>query len=302
MSDLNKKLKEINKQRKKKISIYIKIAIILFIICSSVLIVLSFLYSFYLLILMFLILLVLFFINTGTFIFSIFKFEQPYSETKIKYKKSIVPSVLKEIFDDVEYIPENGIKEKVLIDTEMINTGDSYDSEDYVKGKYKNINFEFSDVFMYEDIKDKAGNKKRETIFSGQWIIFDFNKKFKSKLLVSTNNFPVFSQLSNIKFEDIDFNNNFIVQAKDEKEAFKILTPIFIENLKKLKNDLGIYFTLYFVDSKLHIALYNYVDLFEFNQYSDIDIKKEKEKIKKDLNIITEFIDVLEQDNNIFKN
>ena len=306
MKNSNKRIKKedqkIKQEVAKKIDKYIKVVTILFMICSLVLIILSFLYNFYLLILLFIILLILFFINTGDFIFSIFRFNQSFQEDNIKYKKSIVPSILKEIFDDVEYIPEKGIEEKVLINTEMIDTGDFYDSEDYVKGKYKNINFEFSDVFIYEDVKNKDGKKKRETTFSGQWMIFDFNKKFKSKLLVSTNNFPVFSQLSNVQFEDVDFNNNFIVQAKDEEDAFYILNQTFIENLKKLKNDLGIYFTLYFVDSKLHMALYNYIDLFEFNLYDEVDIKKEKEKIKKDLKVITDFIDILELDNDIFKN
>ena len=293
-----KQLKSIVKEKNKCQNM----SIIFFILCLIIVIILSCLYSFYLLMFLPLALVITYFINDAWFIFNIFKSNKSLQEDKIKYKKNIVPSVLEELFENVEYIPDKGIDEKTLIDTEMINTGDSYDSEDYVKGKYKNINFEFSDVFMYEDIKDKNGNKKRETIFAGQWIIFDFKKKFKSKLLVSTNNFPVFNKLSNVQFEDTDFSNNFIVQAKNEKDAFRILKPDFIENLKKLKRNLGNYFTLYFVENKLHIALYNYIDFFEPNLYSDIDVKEEKEKIKKDLKTITDFIDVLELDNDIFKN
>lgn len=302
MNDLKQKIEKINKARNKTLNINTKVSIIFLIISSVTIIFLAIMYGLYLLFFLIPVLAIVLIINTASFIFNAVKYIEPMDEVRNEYKENIVFNVLKEFFEDITYIPEKGIEEKVLRDTQMVYTGDRYYSNDYVKGKYKDISFEFSDILMEDEKRDKDGKEEIETIFGGQWMIFDFNKSFKSKLTISANDFPIFSKLSNIKFEDPDFNDNFIVQAKDEEEAFYILTPNFMEKLKKLKNDLGSYFSLYFVDNKLHIALYNYKDFFELDLYNDVDIEKEKEKIREEIKSIINFIDVLELDNNIFKN
>ena len=83
---------------------------------------------------------------------------------------------MKSIFGDISFDLNKGLPYKVLADTKMIYMGDRYSSNDYFKGKYKNIAFEMSDVEIEEEHTDSEGHTSYTTIFKGQWYIFEFNK------------------------------------------------------------------------------------------------------------------------------
>lgn len=51
----------------------------------------------------------------------------------------------------------------------------------------------------------------------------------------------------------------------------------------------------------MHIGLHNKKDLFEPNVYKRINLEEEKQKILIDVKIITEFVDTLDLDNDLFK-
>ena len=115
----------------------------------------------------------------------------------------------------------------------MLDTGDRFNSNDYISGTYKNIKFEQSDICIEEkhEERDSDGNKKEvwDTIFEGRVMVFDFNKKFKSTMQVSTSYFsatslPSNKQFYNVKMEDIEFNKLFTIYAENEHDAFYILT------------------------------------------------------------------------------
>ena len=90
--------------------------------------------------------------------------------------------------------------------------------------------------------------------------------------------------------------------ADHEEDAFYLLTPNYMEKIKKLKEKLNAAFALCFIDNKLYIGLNNYKNLFEPNLKKKIDIDLEEKMIVEEIKIITNFIDDLELDNNLFKN
>lgn len=84
---------------------------------------------------------------------------------------------------------EKGISYEQIASTQMMNMGDRFYSNDYFKAKYKNINFESSDVHIQEEHTDSDGDTTYVTIFRAQWFVFDFNKPFKANTQVCAKNF-----------------------------------------------------------------------------------------------------------------
>ena len=298
MNDTEKEIEDLRVSTNKKIKKYNRISLIICGLSTVVIILLALLINLYLLFLLYgvFVMIIIFSIIT------ISKTSKTMNKFSEVYKEKIVNNVFKKIFEDVEYIPEKGIDEKTLEDTGMIYTGDRYYSNDYVKGKYKNINFEFSDIHMSERHEDNDGDTTYVTIFSGQWMIFDFNKPFKSKISIASKYFGIVRNRRNVELEDIDFNKNFSVWAEKEEDAFYVLTPNYMEKIKKIQKSIEGTFALCFVDNKLYIGLNNCKNLFEPNLKKKIDIKKEEEKIMGEIQIITGFISDLELNNDLFKN
>ena len=226
---------------------------------------------------------------------------------KKKFKEVFVLSSLKKVFDIISYDIDKGLDMNVIKNAELISLGDRYSSNDYIKGKYKNINFEQSDIHIEEkeEVEDNDGNKTIEwhTIFLGRWMIFDFNKKFKYNVHVYRKNYISYfsGNYKKVSLDDEDFNKNFSVFAENEHDAFYILTPHFMEKIKKVVNDLNCDVSFGFIDNKLHVAIDNYIDSFEYNILKKINEEEIINDIMHDIKIIIDFIDELDLDNDLFK-
>lgn len=227
-----------------------------------------------------------------------------------EFKNVFVLKSLKNVFEDINYIPEKGFSEEFIDKIGIIDTGDSYYSNDYISGKYKNISFEQSDVHIEERREEENSDGEMEeewvTTFMGRLMIFDFNKNFKANIqvinwLFSANTLPWGKKFSKVRMEDTEFNNLFTVFAESEHEAFYILTPHFMEKIKELTSKLKCGIMLGFVDNKLHIAVDNYKDSFEYSAYKPINEQEIEENITKDIKLITDFVDELNLDNDLFK-
>lgn len=220
-----------------------------------------------------------------------------------EYKKVFVHSTLEKVFDNLNYYPNKGLSESVISLTGAMSTGDRFTSNDYISGTYKNVKFEQSDIHIEEKHKetDDEGNVRVSwvTIFLGRWMIFDFNKRFKANIQVHSGNLP-FINSSKIKFEDEEFNKMFSVFANNEHDAFYVLTPQMLEKIKKIKQSLNCGLIFCFQDSKLNIAINNYNDSFECDVFKEINEEEIENNIIKDIKLITDFINELNLDNNLF--
>lgn len=227
------------------------------------------------------------------------------------YKHYFVRKSLETVFTDLFYSPNQGIPRSVISNTEMMNTGDIFSSNDYIQGKYKGILFRQSDVDIQEESTDSEGNTTYYTIFRGRWMIFDFNKPFKANIQVAQKGFGANKlqyhrkkeeKYKKVKMEFEDFNKRFRVYAQSELEAFYILTPHIMEKIIKLDEDNKGKLLLCFVNNELHVGVNDGKDSFEYNNYfKQIDEQKELEKTSKDIKLITMFIDELSLDNDLFR-
>lgn len=227
-----------------------------------------------------------------------------------EYKNIYVLNFLKQNFENIIYKPEEGISKKEIKKYNTLNLGDKFTSNDYICGTYKNVKFEQSDIHIQEkyEEEDKDGNKiiTWETTFEGRYMIFDFNKNFKSNVQVISNDFikrslPHIKNNKKVKLEDIEFNKMFKIYSEIEHDAFYILTPHFMEKIKKLYKELDAPIKLTFMENKLHVAVNNGEDSFEYNVLNPINEEEIEQDIIKDIKLITDFVNELNLDNDLFK-
>ncbi len=226
-----------------------------------------------------------------------------------EFKSIFVLNSLHCFFENIDYKSEEGFSKKYIMENVgMLNTGDNFYSNDYISGTYKGIKFEQSDIHIEEKHEEEDdGNKKDvwETIFMGRLMVFDFNKSFKANIQVASHHFrantlPWKKKFSNVKMEDVEFNKQFSVYAENEHEAFYILTPHFMAKIKDIIKKLNCDIMFGFVDSRLYIAIDNHDDSFEYNVFKPINEQEIEEDIVKDIKVITNFVDELNLDNNLF--
>lgn len=233
------------------------------------------------------------------------------------YKEYFVLEILRQYFNNLIYKANAGISKKAIADTGAIYMGERFSSNDYISGKYKDVDFKQSDIHLEKQrhlyLSGKEENIKityYTTLFKGRWMIFDFNKNFKANVCIYEDGFSnrrinsLFSsgKYKKVNLESSEFNSNFNVYAVDEEEAFYIITPHLMEKISKLNEACSGKLILCFTNNKLHVGLDNRFDSFEAPSYFKIFNEKEAIKsINKDAMLITMIIDELGLDVDLFK-
>ena len=233
--------------------------------------------------------------------------EKVKSEYKNTFMKSLLPIAVKNILTDVQVDVNNGIPSYVIQETHSMSTGDRYHSSNFVSGKYKDIKVMMSDVHIQDEHEDSEGHTSYVTIFLGQWMIFDFNKNFKSNVQIWEK--KVFggisrswkSSLKKVELEDIEFNKKFKVLSENELDAFYIITPKLMERVKAVEAAINGTIMLVFYNNQLHFAVYNNKTTFNVNIHKTINFEEFARESLKDLDAIIKFVDILELDNDLFK-
>lgn len=236
------------------------------------------------------------------------------NNSKLEYlykniKKELVQQALEKYFTNITYNPNKGLAASFIQKEGMLSTRDIYTSNDCITGTYKNINFCQSDLQIQEEReeKDDEGNVKTYyvTVFDGRWLVFDFNKEFKSNLIVESGHFSNIisdEDYEVIQTESKDFNNNFEIYAQDAHEVFYILTPSFMEKITNIKSKLKCAEVRFlFHNNKLHIGINNYDDAFEFDELEKINEQEIEANMENDIRLIMDLIDELDLTNDLFK-
>jgi len=107
-----------------------------------------------------------------------------YSKFRTIIKHDLIVTLLKESFTDVTYDPHAHIPISTIMETGMVKRPDRYNGEDYIRGNYKGITFEVSDIDLKERVetRDSKGNVhvSYQTYFKGRWYIYHFERQFKA--------------------------------------------------------------------------------------------------------------------------
>ena len=232
------------------------------------------------------------------------------------FKQSVVLDSLSAVFTDLTFEPALGISREEIRETEMMQTGDRFSSNDLISGQYNGVSFRQSDVHIENESTDSEGHTSYTTIFRGRWMVFDFNKTFVSDLQVVGRHFGANKRKGNgffglfaskekkmekIELENEAFNKQFTVYAHDTTEAFYLLTPHMMEAMLRLREGIGSPIMLLFFRGQLHVAVNNGKDAFEPSLFRAYDPAREAEAVLADTRVITSFVDEMRLDNDMFK-
>ena len=255
---------------------------------------------------------IVFFITTFITIISSFSNRKVFREYRHAYKGYFVEQNLKAIFNDSFYSHEMGLSAAPLNLTGIINTGDRFTSNDFTKGKYKNVTFCQADVHIETEYTDSDGDTHYTTIFKGRFMIFEFPKQFKFRLALVGRHFRAFykpgtnrangRKMEKLSTESNEFNSAFRIYAEDGFEAYYILDPAFMVKLLDIDAHHKGNTIFCFNNNLLIIGINDGKDSFEPPKpYKPIDEAAENAKVSSDIKMITDLVDQLSLSRKCFK-
>ncbi|MBU1145873.1 MAG: DUF3137 domain-containing protein [Firmicutes bacterium] len=223
-----------------------------------------------------------------------------FKKLSLEYKRIYISKMVQEIYPGSTYRPEIGFEKEEVYHSRILRKADKYFSEDLLEATYKNINFQSADVKL-QDVRSNGKTTTVVTVFLGRVYRFDFPKGFKTDMVVLQPGFGAkwgFGSYTEIKTESIEFNQEFNVLAKNELNAFEILTPPFMERLRKLDLKYHDKIVFSFIENKLYVAIKTGVDSLDLKMFRKMDSELTKE-FELELEDMKSIIDILKFERNI---
>lgn len=224
------------------------------------------------------------------------------------YTDEFVPIIVRDLFDGAYYSYEAGFSMHEVQQMKIVQMGNEFHSEDFLRAYYHDVYFRRADVLI-EDLDDSRGylgDQYRIMKFSGTIYEFDFNKQFVCTMQIQDKNFlepdkPLSGgRMERVKMENAAFNKKYKVFTTNAHDTFYILTPQIMEQILKL-GEKYVSMSMNFVDQKLTIAMNTKKGAFEPSGFtSKLDYEQEKEKIRNEVMGIIEIVERLKLDNKLF--
>ena len=213
-----------------------------------------------------------------------------------KFKKQMMREIIKDISPNLVYEPHKFIEFNEFDIPQIYSEGvlDSYYGDDLIYGEIDGVKIKFSDV-KFSKIAPALERQliKNKVMFFGVLFIAEFNKSFKSRVVVLDNydefaksNFPITSM------DNMEFSNTFTTYCDNEIGARYILTPVLMEKILNLRKSLNTKCNFCFFNNKIYIYLNFNRDSFEKIDYHKPIIGENSiaEEYKKE---IIQFIDIV---------
>lgn len=232
-------------------------------------------------------------------------------EIKKIYKETFLNGVFEEFFENVDYQWDKGFDKETIKQADLFTPKEGYHTEDYLSATYKGVSFRHADVSWETHSSDTV------THFNYRLLCFDFPfkqvssvkiiPKFDQALETSPKVFIDGAGLEPLKLENIAFNKIFLVGAQNPEEAFYILTPQMMEYILTLWNKYGGYpeenwtslerdtyqrIVFHFKKDKLYVGISG-ADSFDPGSFKRMDYPTEKARIRKDIQVIIDIIEML---------
>lgn len=217
------------------------------------------------------------------------------------FKESYIKLEFEKAFDTKAEFRWSGYDFETIEDSYVVPFGNQYESDDYVKLKYKGVMIERGDVCT-KNITHTGKTTIVTQLFSGPYMIFSFPKKISNFMVIREKEFlnggkpgGMFSncpKTEKIQLESVEFNDRFHVYAQDEHDAFYLLTPTFMEKLMDLENRYQGKCYFGFMNDQFHVAIDSGKNSFEANLFKTIDDNVIYDHIR-DIEEIKEMVEIL---------
>lgn len=223
-----------------------------------------------------------------------------FKELSHEFKSKYLVKEIEKIYPGCEYDPRKGFTSDEIYGAKILRRASRFYSEDYMKGIYEGVAFEAADVTL-EDVHNNGKQTTTVTVFMGRVYKFQFNKKFRSNIIINQPSF--FNHLfgwKRVKTESVEFNKELTVYSDDEYEAFYVLTPHLMEKLLELDRKYHDRICFSFINNRLYIAIDTRVDTFDLKMFRQFDNNILNE-YRDQLNDIKDFIHHLNLDRKLFE-
>ena len=212
---------------------------------------------------------VFFMIIAMALVFFSVKILQTPSLFRENFKQQVISKVMQQVDESLVYTPRGYLTLSQFLQSKIFHPSaiNRYHSEDYAKGKIKETEFSFAEIVAKRE-SGSGKNRKTHHVFQGLYFFADFHKHFLydtyvlpdvaeagfgflgRKLQKWNMNRPPLVQM-----EDTRFEKEFVVYSQDQTEARYILSSLMMENIMKLRKQVGRGVALSFVGSKVHITI-----------------------------------------------
>jgi|GEM_PF-6077407 len=245
-------------------------------------------------------------------------------KNELLYKKLVIGKLVEFISPDLKYEPQAAevsgrevLKGEIFPHTIFYPEG--YTAEDFIEGRIGNISVRFFEISGKDAIKPLAysdsGHRTAIDLNGFPWETFsfhgmlgetDFNKSFNGHTLVCSGTGITRSQWmrasgrQRVRLEDPEFNRYFAVFSTDQITARYILSTALMKRITDYRKKVGRKIYLSFTENRLHVAVSHRKDQFEFNIYSSLYNFGRIKEFFTDLTIITDIIDALNLNTNIW--
>ncbi len=225
-------------------------------------------------------------------------------DTKL-YKETIIKKFMNELFPNLNYVPDLEIRDKMfIIDEVNKNFKDSYhlysyNIDDYIYGDIEDSSFEICDlVETYEEkTTDSYIYRSICTLFTHITLK---NKKECNIFIRSKNERYIENFKNDIKLDNKDFNENYVVIADNNVVVYEVLTTELIQLILEQREKID--FDTVIKNNNIYFKFYTHTPIFEIDQENGtiskekfyeyyqllnfaIDFSKKVEKIYKDTEI-----------------
>jgi len=228
--------------------------------------------------------------------FSTRSFKKISNEFKSKY----LPHEIQKIYPDCHYDVSRGFDKEEVYSSNILKKQDRYYSEDLMTGEFEGVQFQSADVKL-QDVRSTGKSTTVVTVFLGRVYKFEFNKRFKSNIVINQPNF--FKHLfgwNRIKTESTQFNSELSIYSDNEHDAFYILTPHFMQRLLILDRKYNDKISFSFINNQLYVAINTNCDTFDLKMFHPLDLSI-LDDYRKQLEDVKDFVHQLNLDNTLFK-
>ena len=190
--------------------------------------------------------------------------------------------------------------------TGLIKRPDRYQGEDLIKGSYKGVKFEVSDINLKERVetRDSKGNVQvsYQTYFKGRWYIYRYQKQFDEVLKIVEGRGGYANKRGLVKFEteSMAFNKKFAIYASSKEFGFYLITSSMLEKLLELEALHRGSIVYCYQNNELHIGVNDRRDYMEFKLKTPIN-EKTLDIFMSDIDLIPSIINEFRLDSSKFK-
>lgn len=210
-----------------------------------------------------------------------------------EFKHHYVNETIQKLGIDATFEVKKGFSIDEVVSSGVIKKYDRFKSEDLIEGQISGKHFRFADVHI-EDVRSNGKSTSVITMFRGRLFEIDYDKKINEQVYVFPNRknyLPMFSGISKVELESIDFNNRFDVYCSNDHTVFYVLTPVVMEKIKEL-NDQYNKLAISFKPGKMYVAIDTRIDYFDISLFKALDTHF-LDQIETDILVIKEIIKTL---------